>query len=249
MDTVSLIEKFSHIQAAYTDTLVYAAVKRLQSGEEADKVLFETIDALSEDRQRLLQMRVEELIGVTPHNPNVLPMAPEDRRLREGLAERYQATRRSVIFLMRKLYDLKYVFPQEVMPLLNSVDGPAKPLSTDADRIADLFPPAAYSQDLADKLAALDIAGRNALVHSLIKKLRAGGGTASIAFVINELATMNAFLLADWGEHGMKHGSPMPFETPLGPDGAPSSAESDIPGAQPGRPLVEVFAEDEAKKV
>lgn len=159
---------------------------------------------------------------------------------------------------------------------------------------------------LADKLAALDIAGRNALVHNLIKTLRAGGDEASVAFVINELATMNASLLAARVEHVMKHVSPMRVEIPLGPDGAPASAEvdkllqtarekaidrvprrwkkgglygcyfpssdlnvgqmggrgtgvpkdvtwidsiADIPWAQPGRPLVEVFAEDETKKV
>lgn len=161
---------------------------------------------------------------------------------------------------------------------------------------------------LADNLAALDIAGRNALVRSLIKMLRAGGGAACVVSVINELATMNTSLLAAQVEHVMKHVWPMLVEIPLGPDGAPAGSEintlsktaqergpfdrdaprrwkkdgiygcyfprtglsvsqgdlcdhgvpkdvtwidsiADIPWAQPGRPLVEVFAEDEAKKV
>ena len=55
MTNSTLIEKLSNIQVAYTDPILASAAKRLHAGEDAEKVVVETLEQLATDRDRLLK--------------------------------------------------------------------------------------------------------------------------------------------------------------------------------------------------
>lgn len=85
---------------------------------------------------------------------------------------------------------------------------------------------------LADKLAALEGAGNNALLQGLIKELRrcdAGTAEDTVVFVVKALITSNHELRQAGMKCKMEHYTPPPISVK-------------------GKPLIEVFFEDAVKK-